>query len=731
MGVTLGIDLGTTNSVTAFRLGDNSFIVKADDNRAPERTLTRSVVAIEKEKFIVGEQAYNAIRNSSINTVVSVKRLMGRSFNDPVVVKQQENCDYSIVSPSLGTDNAVAISAASRELTPEQISAEILKKVVSNAVIYGRTLDLNIDNSRTVVTVPAYFNDKQRAATKEAAQLAGLNGTELLPEPTAAAISYGFSPNSNDVKNILVYDFGGGTFDCCIITATGTDFIESSKEGDLWLGGDDIDKLLIEHVLKMVEEQEQLANIYQLIDAMPLSERVRLRSSLRIAAERAKVDLSTMQETLINADGLIDEAGFMISIGVNLNRNTFENIITPFVKRTIYIAERTLESSGFQKQDIDVVLMVGGSSLIPFVQAQVSKAFAGTDVVVHPRPMLAVAEGAAIHAAGLVQKVGSVSRDYDIALVDGDHRLIGKGSPLPVTVSHTFKTIAKGQEMVHFKFLSPDESREGRKEAIGEMWLSLKQGYPKGTEVQVICELDDKENALTITGFVKMDPSQKVTCVISRGGSDESILSEAERIIAKVNESKALTDHGALKVASEINELVRKVVVNMGSRGGIDPIIYYDARDSLRKIEARMSEINLQLCSHKNFFHFVEKCCLFLLTDMQRGQFNQLLPQIEKLSELDSDDSNNLNNKCNAFMEEIDAFAYLLFMVIQAANIESRRDAANGDRLYIKTDEILSALENGDRDHALFLYNSITGQVHDIMAAENVEIGQIATGISV
>lgn len=241
MGKAIGIDLGTTNSLAAFKLV-NVEVVTADDNTPPDRKLTRSVVAYAQGNLSVGDKAYNQLRAEPDNVVVSIKRLMGRGFSDEAVHKQKSEVGYKIAQQTQGTDNSIAVWLGGKEYQPEDISAEILKKVVQNAQAYYQKIGkANEAINQAVITIPAYFNDKQRHATRTAALKAGLTPLELLAEPTAAAISYGFSPNSEDVKTILVYDFGGGTFDASVITAAGTSFIEQGKAGNLWLGGDDID----------------------------------------------------------------------------------------------------------------------------------------------------------------------------------------------------------------------------------------------------------------------------------------------------------------------------------------------------------------------------------------------------------------------------------------------------------------------------------------------------------
>ncbi|MGL4503163.1 MAG: Hsp70 family protein, partial [Planktothrix sp.] len=221
MGNVVGIDLGTTNSVAALKWLNVEIVTNCEENIQRGGALTRSVVGLDKGKFVVGDKAYNQLHNNSENVIISIKRLMGRGFNDPIVQQQLSSFGYKITQSTQGTDNSLSVWLDGREYQPEDISAEILKKVAQNAQLYQEKSGNKGKITHAVVTIPAYFNDKQRYATQTAVMRAGLGLLELLPEPTAAAISYGFKPGSEDVKTILVYDFGGGTFDSSLITASG------------------------------------------------------------------------------------------------------------------------------------------------------------------------------------------------------------------------------------------------------------------------------------------------------------------------------------------------------------------------------------------------------------------------------------------------------------------------------------------------------------------------------
>ena len=621
MGKAIGIDLGTTNSVAAFKLASVE-VVTANDNTPPDRKLTRSVVACEQDQITVGDKAYNQLRADPENTIISIKRLMGRGFSDEAVQKQKSDLGYKITQPTQGTENSVGVWLGGKEYQPEDISAEILKKVVQNTRNYQQIGKAEETISQAVITVPAYFNDKQRHATRTAALKAGLTPLELLPEPTAAAISYGFSPDSDDVTTILVYDFGGGTFDASLITSAGTSFIEQGKAGDLWLGGDDIDSRLMEFVKKEVAKQEQLDDIDGLIAKMPYYQRVRFNADLKIAVERAKFELSNADVAQVNsATPLMDELGLAIPIEVTITREQFENTIADLVKRSIEICHQALKYSEYPSDSVDVVLLVGGSAQIPYVQSKVREAF-GDKVVVHPKPMYAVAEGAAIVAAGLTDKVTTVSRDYFIKLVDNDYKVISRGDILPVTTSHTFKTVAEGQRLIHFQFFSPDEvSREN--ESIGDIWLGLEQKYPTGTEIQVFLTLDEQNNGVTITATLKNDTSVTVSGNFSRGGSDEKINRELEEAIADLNQQNltAVGVEKALCLAVPVVQLSNQIYSRSGEeRHDFRERAYAD----LQKFQTSMSKESLEAGVLINECERVLQICDFIIPSEQQQRLQKL-----------------------------------------------------------------------------------------------------------
>jgi molecular chaperone DnaK len=588
MSLSIGIDLGTTNSVGAFKFAALE-VVTAPDNAPPERVLTRSAVAYTPEGARVGQEAMAQLVAAPERVVVSVKRIIGRGHAEPAVQDYLNRFgQLKVEAPEGGTDQGLAIRMGSQALAPEDVSAAILARVVANAQAYmagaGRP---GAAITRAVITVPAYFNDKQRHATRVAGTRAGLQHVELLPEPTAAAIS--FAHDAGDAQTILVYDFGGGTFDASLITAADNTFIESAKAGDLWLGGNDVDLALEGHVLAVVAREEGIADIQALVRRLPEAHRRRFIADLRQAVELAKIALSAVERTMVSpATPLLDEAGMQILIEVPLTRADLEAHIGPLVDRTVGICRQMLTDADFPLEAIDRVLLVGGSSQIPLVQQRMRAAF-GDRVVVHPRPMTAVAEGAAIVAAGLVEKVGTVSRDYFIRLVDNPrHCVVARNEVLPVRTSHTFVTVAEGQRLLHLRFFNHDHVA-GVDEPIGDMWLGLDKAYPKGTEVLALFELDETCSVLQITASLKHNPQIKVSRTFSRGKADEAIYRELDDLLKRLGDG-TFTPIGvergldiAVDVVNRANQVVDERTDN------VRPAALTEAQGTVKKLRTYVS----------------------------------------------------------------------------------------------------------------------------------------------
>ncbi|MGK7874384.1 MAG: Hsp70 family protein [Xenococcaceae cyanobacterium] len=733
MGKVIGIDLGTTNSVAAFRAAKVE-VVTADGNTPPDRKLTRSVVADQQGTLCVGESAYYQLRADPENVIVSIKRLMGRGFGELTVEQQLNRFDYKITKSTQGTDNSLSVWLGNNEYQPEDISAKILKQVVQNAQAYLQAAGKGTEAiTEVVITVPAYFNDKHRYATSTAAIKAGLTPRELLAEPTAAAISYGFTPDDSDVKTILVSDFGGGTFDASLITAAGSQFIEQGKAGDLWLGGDDIDQLIVQFVKEQVAQEEDLDDVDGLIANMPPKERVRFLGDLKITVEKAKIELSQASSTnIIPATAILDEEKMPILIDVELTRSKFEEMIEPLVERSIEICHDALQYSEYTADLVDVVLLVGGSSQIPLIQSKFREVFGANKVVVHPSPMYAVAEGAAIVAAsGLTQKVVTVSRDYFIKLESASiYKIISRGEPLPVTTSHTFKTVADGQRLICFDFFNRDEIRK-EDEPIGKMWLGLEQPYPKGTEILVTLELNEQLSDLRSTAVLKNDPSVKVSCTFSRGRSDEKIYNELDQAIEELNQANNLTIFGvelAFKLAVPV---VRAANMIVDKKTGEERTDFRERTQmALREFQVSMSDERVFASRFAFDCDFVVEVCGFLLPEPQLERMRSLSQRLKDaiatqnlsaMQALSEDAERELDN----LPDQVQLLKISMIAIKRAKTIAPTEANAMADKLV----RILEALKREDGNEAERLWCELEPDVR-YWLEQQLPTGSIVTGLN-
>jgi len=633
----IGMHFGQRSCIAAFQCA--SIEVVTDESG---KSLLPSMVAWHNGQIVVGDRAYYLLKADPENVITSIRSIIGRGFNDPIVQQYVQHLAYKIKPPSQGTEDSLVVILGDKEYEPEDIVAEIFKQVVKNAQAYLEGQGQRQQITEAVITIPAYFNDLQRYATQNAAKRAGLKVKELLSEPTAAAISYGFKLGSDDVTTILVYDFGGGTFDSSVISV-GDQFEEFGKAGDLWLGGDDIDDKLIELIKQKVSEEEDLDDIDALIDQMPSLQQKKLRGGLKLAAEQAKIDLSSRTEVTIWSEvPLIDEFGSLIYIEVIITRSEFEAMILPLVERTIKICQQAIKESDETEDSIDKILMVGGSSQIPIVQQKLKEVFGEDKVVVHPRPMYAIVEGAAIVAAGLTEKCLTVSRDYCIQLAD-DPRfvLIKKGDELPVKKSIIIETEADGQRLIHFKFFSPDAIRNKSDnryidESIGQMWFALDKHYPKGTEIIVTAEIDEQNEAVRMTAHLRNDQSIKVSCSLGRGGEDAAIAKEVEGLIDQLNQEGQLTVQGVEQIYQLAGEIVQASNSMIGDDGRVLEDRKRVAYEKLKQFRTYTSDDHSLAYYFLSRFEFAIKHCHPLIPQEQQVRIKNIVANLEGAIEKDN-----------------------------------------------------------------------------------------------
>lgn len=540
MKKSIGIDLGTTNSVVAFK--DTS--VKIIRNKENEE-ITRSCVALRKGEILVGSNAYNLLKTDETNTILSVKRLMGGSIKDKMVQEMINSgyYKYGITSLSDGTEDSVAVILGGKQYTPEQISSEILKKLKTDFE------EKFSEVTHAVITVPAYFTEKQKNATRIAAQIAGLKVQKLLAEPTAAAIAYGVDNlRPGETKTVLIYDFGGGTFDLSILNVVDGQFMEAGTGGDRWLGGDDIDRKLQEYVLKKVCEANNIKDLESLLKNLTPKKRMLFNGEIRTQTEIAKIQLSSAKSVQILIDNLLeDENGDIIEIDVTITREDLEKITRPYIVKSIELIDSLLKEVGYDIGMIDNILLVGGTSCMPLVKQMLTEKYGYEKIKVSEKPMLAVAEGAAIlsHRLGddyeasidVQNKISDViscatNHNYFIEIMDGQTSkkeiIIEKQTPLPAEKTRVFRTTTNNQKIAKVSLFANVEDGEYEKQAIG--FYLIEETLPIQSELVFEFHIDIDEN-FNVIAYPKGKKNLSKKIILGRGNIDTKSLETIDKLI--------------------------------------------------------------------------------------------------------------------------------------------------------------------------------------------------------
>ena len=570
MGKAIGIDLGTTNSVVAFK--DTSVrVIQTKGSDGNDSDLCRSCVAVDNAgQILVGNGPYKNWKRYTPHIVVSVKRLMGTEFSDPQVKQMcvdKNAYPYEIKKPAGGTEEAVVVVLRDKEYSPEQISGIILKSLKDDA---NSKLG---DITHAVITVPAYFTEKQKTATKKAAELAGLHVQRLLAEPTAAAISYGFDKMlPGESKQVLVYDFGGGTFDLSILMAVDGQFIESGSGGDRWLGGDDIDRLLSDFACKEIEKRDGF-NLTELLAEKSEKEKKVFIGGLKAGVEDAKKNLSSNEKaTIFFSEFLEDEDDEPIADLV-ISRAAFEVLITPLVNRTIDLIEELLEKTSIPIETIDSILLVGGSSCIPLVKKMLIDKYGADKVMSSEKPMLAIAEGAAILAQSLPSDEAAIQRNesgieltsttkhqifIQLENPDGSRRMervVDSQEVLPLNANRRFRTVSNNQKIVEVKLFTDAEN--GSYSKISSGFFTISENLPALSELNFTFNLDEDE---TMTAKVKVVKTGKITEIrLGRGRNDSSCLSELSQKIEEILNNPQIKESKKATFISEMQQIIDEI----------------------------------------------------------------------------------------------------------------------------------------------------------------------------
>lgn len=506
MSKILGIDLGTTNSAMAFMEGGQAKIIT---NSEGDRT-TPSVVTVSNGSFTVGKAAKRQSVVNPKNTIYSVKSIMGRRFDDPEVQKIVKEVPYTVKANSKGM---AVVEIDGKEYTPQEISAQVLRKLKTDAEAF-----LGEPVSKAVITVPAYFNDAQRNATKEAGKIAGFEVERIINEPTAASLAYGLDKKSNE--QIAVYDLGGGTFDISVLEIGDGVFEVKSTNGNTLLGGDDFDKVIINWLVEEFKKES----------GMDISGDKQAMQRLKDAAERAKIELSSVETTQINIPYITADQTGPKHLDVSLSRAKYEQLVDPLIAKTFAPVDQAIKDSGVEMSKIDEVVLVGGMTRTPKIVKMVKDKF-GKDPHQGVNPDEVVAIGAAIQGGVLSGAVKDVVLLDVTPLTLGIETLGGITTPLikrnttvPTTASEVFSTAADNQTSVQINVLQGEREFASANKSLGTFILDGIPPAPRGIpQVEVKFDID-ANGILHVSAKDKASgKEQKITIQGSTGLSDEEI----------------------------------------------------------------------------------------------------------------------------------------------------------------------------------------------------------------
>jgi molecular chaperone DnaK len=627
MAKVIGIDLGTTNSCVAVMDGKEAKVI---ENAEGARTTPSMVAFGDDGERLVGQPAKRQAVTNPTDTLFAVKRLIGRRFDDKTVKKDQKLVPYEIVK---GDNGDAWVEAKGEKYSPSQVSAMILQKMKETAEAY-----LGEKVTQAVITVPAYFNDAQRQATKDAGKIAGLEVLRIINEPTAAALSYGME--KNDGKTIAVYDLGGGTFDVSILEIGDGVFEVKSTNGDTFLGGEDFDMVLVDY----------LASEFKKENSIDLKSDKMALQRLKEAAEKAKIELSSSSQTEINLPFITADASGPKHMTMKLTRAKFESLVADLVKRTVKPMAEALKDAGMKAGEIDEVVLVGGMTRMPKVQETV-KEFFGKEPHKGVNPDEVVAMGAAIQAGVLQGDVKDVllldvtPLSLGIETLGGVFtRLIDRNTTIPTNKSQTFSTAEDNQNAVTIRVSQGEREMAADNKMLGQFDLVGIPPAPRGIpQIEVTFDID-------ANGIVNVSAKDKGT------GKEQQI---------SIKASGGLSD-------DEIEQMVKDAEANA------------DADKARREsVESKNQAETLIHSAEKSLEEYGDK-----VSEDERNEIELAISGLKELVEQDDPDAEEIKAKTEVLATASMKLGQAMYEASQdeAAEADAAKDAAREDEDVVDAD---------------------------------------------